>query len=183
MSGSASVSVEVDYTDSEGNAATVRERDEVDNSNTSSLSGSGGSSGASTQRTVPDGSGGSERRDRSNQIPEGGSFKEARVTIKMDCGGSPDIELSGSGNVSATGSVVDGGKCIQLVTVSRGQSPTGGTETNTKTQKKCCKNEREVSFVPEEESDEVERVLASAIGSLSLAKLSAFVTKRAKLQG
>lgn len=140
MPTTASVTTTVTYTDAGGVEGSVQESDTVSDTSTDSLSGSGGSGGASTDANEPDGSGGSERRERNKPIPDGNTLKLAEVTISLVCGETPQGPITatatGKGNVSAAGHVE--GNCVIATGVTRLASPTGGTEIKTVTTRACC---------------------------------------------
>ena len=109
--------------------------DKVSDTSNSSLSGSGDSSGASTDKTEPNGQGGSDQTAQRNPVPAGTQFKKATVTLKMTCPDNHIISLTESGNVSATGKVE--GECITTTTVNT-EKVNRVTKTVTSKKKKCC---------------------------------------------
>ena len=110
--------------------------DKVSDPSTSSLSGSGDASGASTDATEANQQGGTDARHRNNPVPPGCKFKSATITVSLDCAapGNP-ITLRATGNVSVSGKI--DANCIYTTAVNL--TTTGRvTETETITKKKCC---------------------------------------------
>jgi hypothetical protein len=138
----ASITVTVDYTDNAphdpASPATVTENADGPFP-PYSLSGSGSSSGASTDKTEPSSDGkGTDQTKSDCPIPKGAKFTKATVKISMKCPNSDPsktIELEASGDVSVTASVE--GNCITTTAVS---TSTDGRVTKTKTsiRKVCC---------------------------------------------
>lgn len=117
--------------------------DNVADPSTSSLSGSGDASGASTDATETNQQGGTNARQRKNPVPPGCTFKRANITVSLDCAPpGKTITLRASGNASVSGKI--DAKCIYTTAVNI--KTTGRvTETETVTQKKCCGDKENAS--------------------------------------
>lgn len=109
--------------------------DGIGDTGNSSLSGSGSSSGASTDKTVP-APNGTDQTQQTTPVPAGAKFREATVTMTLNCPNEPLRTLTLTGNVSVSGRVE--GNCIVVTAVNQ-ETVNGRTiKTTTKTRKRCC---------------------------------------------
>ena len=113
--------------------------DSIDTSITSSLSGSGDSSGALTDKTVPNTNGGSDNTKKHRALPDGVIYIGTTVKITITCPGNGAIKtLEGTGSITASGSVLPG-NCITITTVNEEWIEHKSIrEIITSTEKICC---------------------------------------------